>query len=369
MPVPESTNRVPGALLSALRELADADGTCSPTIRQLADVAECSERSVRRGLLALETAGCVTVTRSRDGVTPSQYAVSPLTGDPMSPLTSADLSPLTLACARDRSEPFSSLSASDNGDRRAHTPAPPPAPTRARLAAPTEPQEQAMPARNPDAPGQVAIIAAVAAAETAKKPPLDEAAKRRIGSVAKRMHAGGVTLDEIRAAAVYLVQRGMSDLQAAHRGRLELEAAAIVGDALHDRAMASVESRRGLPRHAITLAEVDEAWLMLRLTWPRVELPPPDAAQFWVDELKPIPIDFVNAAIRQWGRRTDGQGQWPPTVLQVYTVARKLYGDYLLEAKLEAQRAIERKAQQEHEAWRAEQRRAAGDATDPRAEA
>lgn len=362
MSLPESTNRVPGALLSALRELAAADGTCSPTIRQLADVAECSERSVRRGLLALEATGAVTVIRSRDGVTPSQYVVAGVTRVEKAGVTSADLSPLPLAGARDRSEPFSSLSASDNGDRRAR----PPAPARARLAPPTTPEETPVPAaRNPDAPGQVAIVAAVAAADTAKKPPLDEAAKRRIGSVAKRMHSGGVTLDEIRQAAVYLVQHGMADLQAAHRGRLEQEAASDQADALADRASASAAGRRELPRHALTLGEVDEAWDVLRRVWPRVPLPPDGDRQFWVDELKPIPVDFVCAAIRQWGRRTDGQATWPPSVLQVYTVARKLFGDHLLEAKLERQREIERTAQREHEAWRAEQ--AAGDPSDPRA--
>lgn len=364
MPVPESTNRVPGAVLSALRELAAADGTCSPTIRQLADVAECGETAVRSALRALETAGCVTVERSTDGRTPSRYGVRTPSRTPSAKgLAPADPNPLTLAGARDRSEPFSSLSASDNGTGRAHRP---PAPTRARLAAQAEPpQEHPMAPRNPEAPGSVAIVAAVAAAETAKKPPLDEAAKRRIGSVAKRMHSGGVTLDEIRQAAVYLVQHGMADLQAAHRGRLERDAATGQADDLADRAAASAASRRELPRHAITLDEVDEAWDVMRRVWPRVPLPPEADAQFWVDELKPIPVDFVCHAIRQWGRRTDGQATWPPSVLQVYTVARKLYGDHLLEAKLERQREIEREAQREHEAWRASQ--ASGDATDPRA--
>lgn len=364
----DPTNPAPRAVLAALRELAAGTGECVATIAQLGDLAELGRTHTRSALHALELAGEITIERSAGGVTPSRYrlvtgslgTVTPSTPTSSDPVTPGEVTPSTVAHARDRSEPSSSLSASGNGDRRAR----PPAPARARLPTPDQEHPMPDPTPNPEAPAQTAIIAAVKACETMGKPPLDDAAKKRIGSVAKRMHKGGVTLVELQSAAVYLVQRGMSDLQAAHRGRLEQDAKAIAGDELAERAAASYSARAEQRRHPITLEELAEAWLLMRQQWPRIALPPASDAGFWVAELEPVPIEFVLEALRRWAQRTDGQGAFPPTPGQVRVVSRKLFGDAILYAKGRAIIAEDDRLAAEHKAR--QDARAAGDASDPR---
>lgn len=206
-------------------------------------------------------------------------------------------------------------------------------------------------------PAGDAIAAAAAEVERTGKPPLDNAAKKRIGSVAKRMHREGVSIADLQAAAIYLAAHGMSDLQAAHRSHLEaLQTTTAAADLAREAAVSRAE-RVDQPRHAITLAELAEVWSLLQVYWPRVPLPPAEHAEPWLVELRPCPVEFVLQAAQQWSRRTDGQGQWPPTVGQLRTVTRRLFADQLtLE---EARRGVAL----EQAIWRGE---AKGDGTDPR---
>lgn len=357
------------AVYAALRELAGGDRECSPTVAQIAELAELGRTRTKAALAELEAEGRLERTHHADGVTPVAYRlVTPVATPLVTPVATADVTPVALVRERDTPEPSLRARSAGNGNRSRAAERPPTsagAPPRARLAAP-QPTEPAVPTEPDPNPAGAAIAAAVAECSRQGKPDLDEAAKRRIGSVAKRMHKGGVGIAEIQAAAMYLAAHGMSDLQAAHRASLEQQAEA-AGDAdLAERAAASFAARaedRARPRielayHPITIDELAEVWHLLSVLWPRVALPPAEHAPAWVAELKPCPVDSVLAACRQWSRRTDGQGGWPPNVGQLRTRARLLYGDEL--TIQHANRAV------------AEQQRilrgeAKGDGTDPRA--
>lgn len=333
MPDPaNATSPAADAVLAALRELAGT-GDLAPTVAALAELAELGTTRTRESLRELERLGLISVTvgQHRQG---NAYRV--LANALANTLANGFADPLAngLACARDRSEPSSSLSASGNGDRRARpaAPAPASAPARARLAGPTPTQEPAMPDAEPEPANAAgaAIAAAVAECQRQGKPELDQAAKKRIGSVAKRMHRDGITIPELQAAAIYLAAKGMSDLQAAHRAHLEATQTTETASELAERAAASAGSRaKGDPWHPISLAELAEVWHLLQVYWRRVALPPLEDADAWLAELRPCPVDAVLGAVRQWSRRTDGLGSWPPTLGQLRTVSRKLYGDEL----------------------------------------
>lgn len=332
------------AVYAALRELAAGDATCTPTVAQIAELADLGRTRTKQALAELEAAGRLERTHHADGVTPVAYRiVTPVATPPLTPVAIADVTPVTLAGARDRSEPSLRARSAGNGNRSraadrepTREPTPPAAPARARLAA-LNPTERDVTDPDPPNPAGAAIAAAVAECTRQGKPDLDEAAKRRIGSVAKRMHRDGVPISELQAAAMYLAAHGMSDLQAAHRARLEQaqqaegsaelaeQAAASFAARAEDRARPAIEC----PWHALTVDELTEVWHLLAVLWPRVPLPPAEHAPEWVAELRPCPVDAVLSACRQWSRRTDGLGVWPPGLGQLRTISRKLYGDEL----------------------------------------
>jgi hypothetical protein len=343
------------ALLTLLRELA-VDGTIERSRAQLARELDQAASTFQLAVRDLVEAGLIDVELSPGK--PARYKLTDLTDHLTDHLTDqadrpdradltdrpdrADRPSQPVSRAGDRPVASNHSGLAGNGSRRAAPASATPGLAReGRLTDPDLTGDDVTPTPNPSG---AAISAAVDEARRLGKPELDEATKKRIGSVAKRMHRDGVTVDELVTAAKHLAAKGLTDLLVAHRSALESSATPAPVD--YSAAHAAAANRGPLPSAwevacelwrrggrlpgdidselgfevrdelwpPITLAEAEGVLAYMRSVW---RSPPRGDAAGWEIELRGIPQRVVLTFVRAWGRRDDPESAWPPTVLQI----------------------------------------------------
>lgn len=187
-------------------------------------------------------------------------------------------------------------------------------------------------------PGQAVVAWAVDEQRRLDKPKLDGALLGRIGSVAKRMLLGGVSVVDLKLAAETLVQRDMTDLQAAHRaaqaGSGSLVSTRATGTEMERLSVEAAASRATRDRSHLGShdpAQLVEVWWYLAWQWGRVYAPAEQAA--WSEMLRPLPIGGILWALDRLAKGGE-HTRWPPTCGEVYRVALPEVLDRRLQRKL-----------------------------------
>lgn len=187
--------------------------------------------------------------------------------------------------------------------------------------------------------GQTVVGWAVAEQRRLGKAPLDGALRGRIGSVAKRMVEGGVSPVDLKLAAETLVQRDMTDLQAAHRkaqsgGASSFDASPLSDvDSLAARAEASKASRaeriaageqeNESPHRPEEMVEV--AWFVA-YTWGQRYSDARLAA--WSGELRRLPMPVILSTLRKLVRRGE-HPRFPPTWGEILRIGSHDFDEWL----------------------------------------
>lgn len=383
------------ALLALLRERRDA-GVEGDPLAELAAALDVAQSTVKLAIADLLDAELVErVSRpgrpSRLSLTQPTQPTQPTTqpndpADPAEPTQPADPAEPTLSSrAGDRPVASNHSGLAGNGSRRAAPASATPEP--AREGRPADLTGDDVTDEQPN-PAGAAITAAVDEARRLGKPELDEATKKRIGSVAKRMHRDGITVDELVAAAKVLAAKGLTDLLVAHRAGVERPAVAPVDLDAAARAAEPPSSplpkpwavgcelwRRGGREVAdldtelgelvtaelwppITVDEAADVLAFVRTIWRQ---PPTGGPETWERELRGIPQRVVVGFIRKHGRSGEGDAAYPPTALQIAGAARPRWEFELRQLRSAWESIVAEWA-------RRQQIDAAGDPTDPRDE-
>ncbi len=179
-------------------------------------------------------------------------------------------------------------------------------------------------------PGQAVVAWAVDEQRRLGKAPLDGALLGRIGSVAKRMIEGGVSAVDLKLAVETLVQRDMTDLQAAHRkaqsGEGSLVSTRASGSELDRLAVEAAASKATRDRSSLGSQpqHMPEVWWFLAWQWGRLYGSAEQAE--WAEALRPFPVGAILAALRDLSRNGEHK-RWPPTCGEVYRVTLPLVLD------------------------------------------